>query len=1166
MHTPPHFALKVAALWLVGVFAALGLGVWQWQSNAAEQQTRFASLVSKVQANLEARMQTYEFGLRGARGAVLGAGGSGINRGLFRAYSESRDLEREFPGSHGFGFIRRVPAGQRDAFVRTAQQDGAPSFQIRQLGAPGPELWVIQYIEPVHTNLAAVGLDIASEPNRRAAATRAMEQGMPSMTAPITLVQANNLPQQSVLVLLPVYRTGIPLFTTAQRTAATLGWTYTPLALTHVLHGIEGTEGTFAVDLWDSLEQGAPTRLYRTDAPFPRTSDLPAQRVALPMFGRQWLLSVQALPPFAKALNLRDPWAMGLGMLAAWTALTLLWSLRRMGEHDKQALFAQQARLAAVVNGSNDAVVVKTLEGVITDWNAAAERIFGFPAQTAIGKHMAELVVPPDRQHEETDILSRVRQGQEVTLFDTVRQHRDGRSMHVAVAVSPIVNQRGETVGAASVMRDISAQKAAEKRILELNTAMSLQVKEGAVREQVLLEQALSSIIVTDALGRITLFNPVAEHLLGYKASEVIGTAVMSVFHDTNEVKTRVRQASAKLGRPLHPGEVFLPHVRAALGDHNEWLYVHKDGTRIPVLLTVGALRDTQGQLTGFIGIATDLRERKRLERALTEAVSASAAKDMFLANMSHEVRTPLNAVIGLTFLLEQTPLSAQQRDLLNKVQWASKGLLAVINDVLDLSKIEAGEMHMDPQPFNVATLLRNALSLAEATATPKGLRVALDLPNNLPPHLLGDAMRLQQVLANLLSNAVKFTERGTIRLAASTLPAPTPDSVCLRLAVQDTGMGIPANVQAMLFTPFVQGDASITRHFGGTGLGLSIVRKLVGLMGGEVGVSSEPGRGSEFWFTVCLPLAPATLAETCQQHPIPAATPAATGVLTGVCVMLVDDSDINREVGQRILAREGAQVLLAENGQQAIDLLSQDPQRIHVVLMDLHMPVMDGHAATQHIRGVMGLKALPIVALTASPLASAKTQALAAGMNGFLSKPLDPPSLIASVQRLANGGAHAHQPPHAPNPPVAAATHDAALVARLTAQLAREHGPWLGHLPTTDTAAATDDSANKLHKLVGSAGMLGLTQLHQTARHAHDLPDTVPPETRLAALQAVAQALQDAVDHTQALVNPAAHTDSNHQQPHPLQTSDWEHLLHQIQARTPVSYTHLTLPTKRIV
>jgi PAS domain S-box-containing protein len=1141
MPTRNRFAFKVAALWLIGAFASVGVGLWQQQDNATVQQIRFSALVHKVEADVRARMQVYEYGLRGARGAVVGAGGAAINRQRFHAYSQSRDLGREFPGSHGFGFIRRVPAAQRNAFVQAAQQDGAPAFHIRQLGPSAPELWVIQYIEPVENNLPAVGLDIASEPNRRAAAARAMEMGAPSMTAPITLVQANNLPQQSVLVLLPVYRADMPLDTVAERTNATLGWTYTPLALTHVLHGIEGTEGMFTVDLQDAPERGEPTLLYQTDTPRQRVAEPLVQRLHVPMFGREWRLTVQALAPFVNGLNQRSPLAVGLGLLAAWTALTLLWTLRRMGEHDKRALFAQQARLAAVVNGSNDAVVVKTLDGTITDWNAAAERIFGFPAQTAIGRSMAELVVPPDRQHEEADILSRVRRGKEVTLFDTLRQHRDGHRMDVTVAVSPIVNQRGETVGAASVMRDISTQKAAEKRILELNTALSLQVKERAVREQVLLEQALSSIIVTDARGQITLFNPVAEKLLGYKAGEVIGTAVMSVFHDAAEVKTRVRQASAKLGRPLQPGEVFLPHVREAVGDHNEWLYVHKDGTRIPVLLTVGALRDAQGQLTGFIGIAADLRERKRLERALTSAVSASAAKDMFLANMSHEVRTPLNAVIGLTFLLEQTPLSAEQRDLLNKVQWASKGLLAVINDVLDLSKIAAGEMQLDRQPFDLEALLRNALSLAEATARPKGLRLNLDLPHDLPPHLLGDALRLQQVLGNLLTNAVKFTERGTVCLNVSVLPAQTPQTACLRLAVQDTGMGIPPEVQAMLFTPFVQGDATITRHFGGTGLGLSIVRRLVGLMGGEVGVVSEPGRGSEFWFTVSLPVVAAPVPQ------LPPAPPTAIhsvgGRLAGVCVLLVDDSDINREVGQRILAGEGAHVVLAENGQQAIDLLGQTPERIHVVLMDLHMPVMDGHTATQHIRGPMGLRALPIVALTASPLASARAQALNAGMNGFLSKPLDPQTLLDSVQRLAMDGAMARTTPGEVWPATHAPFQDPAFLARLVTHLDQEHRPWLNATQSPEARLVADDIRAKLHKLMGSAGMLGLTQLHLCARQAHDLLETEPPQSLRDSLHTVAEALRNAVSHTLAPTPPAPAPDTP-----PLPPTDWNELLQQLQ------------------
>lgn len=1108
--------IQMTVVWCLGVVSA-GVVVW-WQQEVNETTThmRFSALANEVEAEVLKRMFVYEHGLKGARGAIIGATGRGITRKVFSAYSESRELQREFPGSRGFGFIRRVITADEAQFVAAARRDGAPQFTIKHLGPVGPELWVIQYIESADSNRPAVGLNIASEPNRRAAATLAMETGTPVMTAPITLVQSDSTVLQSVLVLQAVYQTGMPTSTRDERRAATLGWTYTPLELPQVLRGIEGINGAFTLDLWDMDHETQPVRLYQTptDARAPAVSTKLTHQAHLLVFGREWKLTVKAQPPFIKALNHRSPLAVGLSVLAGWTFLTLLWHLRRISEVNRNALLNQQTRLAAVVNGSNDAVVVKTMKGIITDWNPAAERIFGFSAQEAIGQPMAQMVFPPNLFQEEADILAEISVGHEIKAFDTVRLHRDGHAMDMTVAVFPIFNTSGKTVGAASVMRDVSEQKAAQKRILELNEALAQQVSERALREQVLLDQALSSIIVTNEKGTVVLFNPMAEKLLGYKAEEVVGTEVMSKFHDPTEVKNRVKQASKLLGRPLGPGEVFLPHVRTLVGDRSEWLYVHKDGTRIPVLLTVGALRDGQGRLSGFIGISSDLREQKKLERELTQAVSASAAKDLFLATVSHEMRTPLNAMIGLSHLLAQTHLSAEQHELLGKVQVASNGLLGLINDVLDLSKIEAGEMHLNPVVFDLPAVVQNALSLVETAARTKGLTLELHLPDNLPRHLLGDDGRLCQIITNLLANAVKFTARGTVSLHLSALPTRDTGVVRLRMAVQDTGIGIAPDVQARLFTPFVQADSSITRDYGGTGLGLSIVRNLVDMMGGEVGVTSALGQGSEFWFTVTLPVAaPVTQNPTLQPKHIGTAQPAAKGQrLAGLHVLLVDDSDINREVGSRILCSEGARVSHASNGQEALDWLANSAHpAVHIVLMDLQMPVMDGCTAAQLIRTQLGMSDLPIVALTAWSMDSVRIKALEAGMTEFIAKPFDPAAMIDHVLRLAHAGRPTSQAMNAPDLAMLPSP-DPALWKRLTSQLHAEHHPWLiqtvsgVHMPSAELQ-------QKLHKLMGSAGMLGHTALYQAVAALQTTAHSDTPANLRERLHHIAGLLQDALD-----------------------------------------------------
>jgi diguanylate cyclase (GGDEF)-like protein len=381
--------------------------------------------------------------------------------------------------------------------------------------------------------------------------------------------------------------------------------------------------------------------------------------------------------------------------------------------------------------------------------------------------------------------------------------------------------------------------------------------------------------------------------------------------------------------------------------------------------------------------------------RRTAEAEAASAAKSEFLAHMSHEIRTPMNAVLGLTQLLNRQVLSAEQRDMVQRIQGAGQSLLGILNDILDFSKIEAGQLRLEDRPFHLDALLAKLDSLLGHVARGKGLTLRIAGPDAALGPLRGDALRLEQILINLVGNAIKFTEAGEVAVTFTTL-ANDPAGVRLRCAVRDTGIGIGPEALARLFSPFTQADASTTRRFGGTGLGLSICKRLVELMGGTLGAESVPGEGSTFWCE--LPFSHAGDEEVAAPA-APVAKPPVGPRLRGLRLLAVDDSALNRDLVERALKLEGAQVSLAGDGQQALLLLQASPAGFDAVLMDVQMPVMDGLTAMRRIRADLGLKALPLLALTAGVLPEQQEAAREAGADAVLAKPLDLDHLVTTLR-----------------------------------------------------------------------------------------------------------------------------------------------------------------------
>ncbi|MBY7899172.1 CHASE domain-containing protein [Vibrio fluvialis] len=1359
---------RSALVWLplcVGALLTAIIALLLHYQNQQNDKAHIALLATQAESLILDRFNLYEYGLRGARGAIATAGPESITRKQFENYISTRDISREFPGALGFGFIRRVTMENEPRFLTFARQDGAPDFSIRALNPHDGDRFVIQYIYPVSTNKQAVGLDIGSETNRRKAALASARENRAYLSEPITLVQADKKARRGVLIMLPIFPNGFTQDSPLAREQNVVGWSYAPLVIDDVLAGLSGVIDQAQIKL---SNQSDSTSFYVSDT---NETHLHAQDKVeriINVMGQQWKLQ---LIPNDKAYLFHRwdiSWALGIGI--GFTLILVLGAsyLRISADlyqdeydtmHQNKQNFSLFMRSPIVrktwpptiviilmlfsliswllldkqkVDISNQLVnqnhdITLNLDNVVQRYYRDAR----FLANTPPIKAMIEKQSGGEGSHSmlpsEAQLLERIsevfkaymltsqdvfqvrlitekshwkekvkvqRNGEELISYEHeflqdkssepyISQTLDIGSNQVYVSDINLNREYGEieiphrpvwrfstplyfsggtpfgiliiNLDATQILKKITFANKSSTQIyitnadddylahpdasksfafegghsmtwneefalqkpsvlaipgikeyssasgriwasdsrfnidsgssrylniytstaklpiivslswqmlalsvafLTLTTAsvglqywfwlssrvtqreqwnskLQLQQSKELSRFKALLESSPEATLIVDHSGIVKMVNAEAEKIFGLSRTQLENYSVEQLIPQESRA-SHLAYLNAYMRSPQNH--------RMALS--RKLFALKSDGDEFPVEISLSSVPMEDGLLVSVSvrDITDRLKAEQKLTTALQEAENATRAKSAFLANTSHEIRTPLNAIIGLTHLMANENLTETQRLLIDKISLSGKSLLGIVNDVLDLSKIEAAEMSLELIPVELRDFVDEISSVFAIQAEQKKLDYTLKLDNHLPEWVETDPIRLKQIIVNLLSNALKFTDIGSISLnvelirAVDNGEAPKP---IVRFSVTDTGVGISETTLSKLFKPFSQADVSTTRRFGGTGLGLSIVSQLVALMGGKIEVKSEEGKGSVFWVDIPLTVTtvdsieladlnnqqmlylivaeddladakhiisltrslgwradlvkdgndlvelfvsrheqglrlpdalivdwkmpnldglaaveklehrigednlPAILMvsafeqqqislldsehriDNILQKPVSAST-LFNAVNDTVCrltgniervlnatstdqikakwlsntrILVVDDSDINLEVATYLLNQAGAEVETACSGNVAINKLTDNPSKYDAVLMDVQMPVLDGLEATRYIRQTLQMNSIPIIALTAGALVEERKRALDAGMNDFLTKPINPAQLISVLR-----------------------------------------------------------------------------------------------------------------------------------------------------------------------
>ena len=909
-----------------------------------------------------------------------------VNRQEFQTFVD-RDVQR-FPGITALEWLPLVEADQREGVEAQAQVELSLPFVIAdkdsegrlKAAPPRDRYFPVLFAEPVEINRPILGYDPGGDPERLQALMQASSQNRPVASGRIELIQSGE-GVYGTSVALPVYKRHMPVRDAQQRQEALRGFAVAVFELRPMIDTIlkrYTRPAGLTLLLEDAGTAGERRFLYRHLAEVEQNGARPAGTpgesgvhkltTRIDFAGRPWLMTAYAADPkFYPRWNASSLW---LPLATFLLSLGLAFYLRRnaLREQERSRLLAYQT---ALLDAIPNPIFVKDVNTLFTAGNKAYQRAFGLDWDDFVGKTVLNLDYLPEEERKayQASDSELIRKGgfsqQELSLV-----YADGKTHDVMYWRTTFDIQPGEPGGMIGGFFDISERKQAERALAKNQKQMSA-----------VLDYSPAVIYLKDLEGRYLVVNPIWSDVIGVPKDKAIGAT------DYEFLPKEVADEFVSNDRKV---------IEANKPVQSEEQVPQADGSRRTFMSYKFPVADAAGKVFAVGGVSSDITELKalqeNLEKAMQTAESASRAKSDFLANMSHEISTPMNAIIGLSHLALNTELDLRQRDYLNKISGSAKALLGIINDILDFSKIEAGKLELESVPFDLhSEVLENLSNVIGLKAGEKGTELIFDFDQSLPFALTGDPLRLGQVLINLMNNAVKFTEGGEITLNINVLES-DDDTVSLRFAVSDTGIGMNEEQRSRLFQSFSQADTSTSRKYGGTGLGLTISKRLVEAMGGEIGVDSTAGEGSTFWFTVRLECADPSQLQMQQEF---------DAEVQDLKVLVVDDNPTARVILSRYLTSFGYSVQEADSGEKAMEILeaASPDAPFDLVLADWKMPQMDGVEVAHRIDADKKLARTPAVLMvTAFDREELLRKSGDVPIQGVLVKPVSPSTLLDGI------------------------------------------------------------------------------------------------------------------------------------------------------------------------
>ena len=628
-----------------------------------------------------------------------------------------------------------------------------------------------------------------------------------------------------------------------------------------------------------------------------------------------------------------------------------------------------------VFDNSPSAITVTDSKERIVAWNPMVEKMLDMGKADLFNKPVSFLY--PPKEWKRMRSLHIRHRGMLSNIYTKVIR-KDGGLLDVSASISVLKDDKGKVLGSIGILNDITREKLAEH-----------QMRESENKLRIILDNSAAAITMTDEKERIISWNSFTEKLLGMNAQDLI----------LRPIQTLYPPDEWKVIRSLNIRQSGFKH-------HMETRVIRKDGSIIDVDLSVNILKNEQGDIIGSVGMLQDITERKRSNELVLQAKlaaeEANSAKSIFLAKMSHEVRTPMNAIIGMIDLTLDTPLTEEQRDNLKVAKDAADNLLSLINDILDLSRAQAGKVVIEEIEINVPDVVKNVCKGLMVIARNKGVDVVWSIDPGIPRLLFGDPVRLRQVIVNLVNNAIKFTHKGRVMVNVK-MKSLNKNDCELIFEVVDSGIGIPRKNLPHIFDVFTDAHNSTARRYGGTGLGLAICKKIVEMMRGSIEVESTEGTGSVFRFSIIFGYKPDMFgnADIVQKEGGTALLSSVPVELQNLRILLAEDNTVNQRIAVRILEKLGWKVTAVNNGQEVLNILND--QTFDVILMDDNMPMLNGVEATQVIRREEKQTGLhvPVIAMTANAMAGDREKYLASGMDGYVSKPIDRNLLYEEIVSL---------------------------------------------------------------------------------------------------------------------------------------------------------------------